>query len=421
MYLIPKIYCRIYQTAFRAVLPVLPYRNPKILNHLEAIPGVLKTKGCQHPLLVTDKNVMTLGLADPLLRACKKRGIPVSVFDEVKPNPTTGLVEQALEQYRSEGCDSLIALGGGSPMDCAKAVGARLARPRKSLAQMEGILRVMRKLPLLIAIPTTAGTGSETTLAAVITDSETRHKYAINDFPLIPAYAVLDPTVIHTLPAGVAASTGMDALTHAVEAYIGRSTTRQTREDAEKAVNLIFANIHGAVTHESTEAEKAMLDAAHYAGRAFTRSYVGYIHAVSHSLSGKYDMPHGLTNAILLPMVLEKYGRVIYKKLARLAICAGIGEAKEGKEVLARRFIQAIKDLNRDFGIPEKISGIQAADVPQLAGYAHHEANPLYPVPVLWNKKELETIYYEVMEEAVWNSEKSTSWCKSRESILAQE
>ena len=145
---------------------------------------------------------------------------------------------------------------------------------------------------MLIAIPTTAGTGSETTLAAVLINADTRHKFTINDFQLIPKYAILDPSTIHTLPVSIAATTGLDALTHAVEAYIGRSTTRQTRADAEKAVKLIFENLDASVNHESTEAESAMLKASHYAGRAFTRSYVGYIHAVSHSLSGQYNHPH---------------------------------------------------------------------------------------------------------------------------------
>ena len=221
-------------------------------------------------------------------------------------------------------------------MDLAKAVGVLLARPGKPLERFAGILKVRRKLPVLIAIPTTAGTGSETTLAAVLIDGNTRHKFAINDFPLIPKYAVLDPSNIHTLPSHIAASTGLDALTHAVEAYIGRSTTKQTRADAENAVKLIFENFDAAVNHENTAAESAMLKASHYAGRAFTRSYVGYIHAVSHSLSGKYDLPHGWTNAVL----------------------------------------------------PE--------DIPLLASYADKEANPLYPVPVLWNAKELEEIYREV-------------------------
>ena len=281
-------------------------------------------------------------------------------------------------------------------MDCAKAVGACVARPKKPLRKMAGILRVGRKTPLLIAVPTTAGTGSETTLAAVIVDSDTRHKYSINDFPLIPAYAVLDPAVIGTLPYSVAAATGMDALTHAVEAYIGRSTTGYTRREAKKAVRSVFHDIEAAAEHRSRRAEKGMLIAAHRAGRAFTRSYVGYIHAVSHSLSGKYNMPHGRTNAILLPIVLEMYGPVIYKKLAELAVCAGLGKAAEGREILAGKFIRAVYELNEKLGIPKTIEGIEEEDIDMLAAYADKEANPLYPVPVLWDKEALKKVYERV-------------------------
>lgn len=388
-----KIYCRAFQLTFRAALPLLPYRDPIQLHSLEAIPDVLRKKALRRPLLVTDRAIRSLGLTREIEALLERAGTAAAVYDAVEQNPTSDMVEQALSLYRESGCDCMIAFGGGSPMDCAKAVGARLARPEKPLSKMSGILKVMRKLPLLIAVPTTAGTGSETTLAAVIVDPHTRHKYVINDFALIPSYAVLDARVVHTLPAHVAAATGMDALTHAVEAYIGRSTTRHTRADAQEAVRLVFANIRDAAAHTRPEAEEKMLIAAHLAGRAFTRSYVGYIHAVSHSLSGKYNMPHGQTNATLLPIVLEMYGEAAHKKLARLAACAGIGAAGQSDAARAESFIQAIRALNDALGIPRSIEGIQEADIAQLAAYADKEANPLYPVPVLWDKARLEAVY----------------------------
>lgn len=398
MNIFKKTYCRIFQICFRAALPVLPYRNPKIHETVRNVPDILKKHNLYKPLIVTDKTIRSLKLTEELENALSDSGIDFVVFDETVPNPTTAIVEAALKKYNQNSCDALIAFGGGSPMDCAKAVGARVARPNKSLSQLAGILRVIKKIPLLIAIPTTSGTGSETTLACIITDSETRHKYAMNDFPLIPDYAVLDPNITHSLPYEIAATTGMDALTHAVEAYIGRSTSKETRADSEKAVELIFKNIENASEHKSYDAEKAMLYAAHYAGRAFTRSYVGYIHAVSHSLSGEYNMPHGLTNAIILPIVLKKYGAAVYKKLARLAEFANIGDKNDSDKVRAEKFISAIESLNNKLGIPSKIKGINTKDVPKLAAYADKEANPLYPVPILWNAKELEEIYYEIME-----------------------
>lgn len=388
-----KIYCRIYQKVFRAALPLLPYRNPVIRHSIEDVNDIMQENKLKRPLLVTDGQIRGLGLTKNLERHLSENGKQPVVYDRTGANPTTEMVMEALKCYRAGECDCIIAFGGGSSMDCAKAVGACVARPKKDLKKMAGILKVVKKTPVIIAIPTTAGTGSETTLAAVIVDSETKHKYVINDFPLIPSYAVLAPSVIKSLPQSVAAATGMDALTHAVEAYIGGSTTGMTRADAEEAVSLIFANIEAASRHESTRSEACMLKAAHLAGRAFTRSYVGYIHAVSHSLSGKYNMPHGLTNAVLLPIVLEMYGSRVYKKLARLAVCAGLGDEDEGEEKLAKRFIAEIYSMNERLGIPKRIEGIKKEDIDELSMYADREANPLYPVPVLWDRRELKKIY----------------------------
>lgn len=381
MNIIKKAYCRIFQMTFRAALPVLPYRNPKILHQMQQVPEILTEKKLKKPLLVTDKTIRDLGITGKLERLLTINGMPPAVYDETEQNPTTDMVMKALQIYRDNSCDCIIAFGGGSPMDCAKAVGACIARPKKKLQKMAGILKVLKKTPLIVAVPTTAGTGSEATLAAVIVDSETRHKYIINDFPLIPSYAVLDPAVIRSLPSSVCAATGMDALTHAVEAYIGRSTSKQTRKDAEEATRLIFANIEKAAVHESEQAEENMLKAAHLAGRAFTRSYVGYIHAVSHSLSGKYNLPHGLTNAIILPAVLEMYGKHAHKKLAKLALCAELGKEGEGEKTLAETFIAAVCRLNENLGIPKTVSGIKEEDMDTLAAYADKEANPFTPFP----------------------------------------
>lgn len=345
---------------------------------------------------------MKLGLTKRLENALSENDIAYTIYDKTVANPTTDNVAEALELYQTNGCNALIGFGGGSSMDCAKAVGARIAKPKQSLAKMKGILKVHKKLPLLIAIPTTAGTGSETTLAAVITDAETRHKYAINDFPLIPRYAVLDPKVTLSLPPFITATTGMDALTHAVEAYIGNSTTPGTRKDALLAVKLIFENIDIVYNDgKNVDARRNMLHASFYAGCAFTKSYVGYVHAVAHSLGGEYNVPHGLANAILLPFVLEAYGTSIHKKLYRLALEAGIVEEGTPYDEAAKAFIDAIKDMKKRFHIGDTVKEIQEEDIPKLAHYADKEANPLYPVPVLMNAEELEDFYYLLMEEDI--------------------
>ena len=398
MNIFKKFYCRTFQAAFKLAGPILPYKDPEIIYNIEETYKILESKNHKKPILITDKILSETDAFKLLINSLSKHNVDYIFFDETVPNPTSDIVERAVSIYNENNCDCFIAFGGGSPMDCAKAAAARIARPKSTLKQLSGLIRIWKKLPTVIAIPTTAGTGSETTPTAVITDAKTRHKYTMNDFVLIPAHAVLDYRTTISLPQHIAATTGMDALTHAVEAYIGRTTFKKSRADAEDAVKLIFENIEKAVFEKDDNALKTMLIASHKAGRAFSRSYVGYIHAVSHSLSGKYNMPHGLTNAVILPIGLEKYGSVVYKKLAKLAKCANIGCGDYSDEMLAVKFIEAIKDMNKKLGIPEKLSGINEADIPEMAKYADKEGNPLYPVPVLWNAKELEQLYYSVME-----------------------
>ena len=395
---IRKIYCRAFQKAFHIAIPFLPYRKPKIAGSVKELPEIIMRHKCTHVLIITDGGIMTLGLTRRLEKVLKEAGIPYTIYDKTVANPTTVNVREALELYHKEGCDAIIGFGGGSSMDCAKAVGACAVKPNQSLAQMKGILKVHKKLPLLMAVPTTAGTGSETTLAAVITDADTRYKYAINDFPLIPRYAVLDPKVTLSLPPFITATTGMDALTHAVEAYIGNSTTIDTRRDALKAVKLIFENIDIAYEHgDNIHARRNMLHASFYAGCAFTKSYVGYVHAVAHSLGGQYNVPHGLANAILLPLVLREYGSCIDKKLHRLAIAAGLADKNTPDHEAAELFIRSIEEMKERFGIVNIVKEIQETDIPKLAHYADKEANPLYPVPKLMDASELEKFYYMLM------------------------
>ena len=397
MNIFKKIYCRAFQACFHIAIPILPYRDPKILHSIEELPAEFKSQGINKVFLVTDSIIRKL--AEKLEALLPAEGIECVVYDKTKPNPTVANIEEALAIYNAEKCQAIIAFGGGSSIDCAKAVGARAACPRKSLKQMKGILKVHRRLPLLAAIPTTAGTGSETTVATIITDDETHYKYPISDFPLIPRIAVLDPKVTFTMPASLTATTGMDALTHAIEAFIGGSTTKLSRAYAIKAVQLILANIENAYKNGYDEAaRKNMLVAANLAGSAFSRSYVGYIHAIAHSLGGAYNIPHGLANSVLLPVVLKNYGKKAWKKLRILAVEGGIAYKTDSAQSAAEKLIAEIYRLNAAMGIPNTLKGIKEDDIPELARRADKEANPLYPVPVLWNAKELEHFYYDVME-----------------------
>lgn len=403
MFILKRIYCRVFQFSFRAALPVLPYREPEIIPSCDKLDAVFSKRNVSSVLVVTDKGIVDNGLVVPVENVLKRCGIKYVVYSDTQPNPTVNNVEDALKLYLDNNCNTLIAIGGGSSMDCAKAVGARAVYPKKTIDDIKGKLRVLRKLPTLIAIPTTAGTGSEVTLAAIITDPKTKHKYAMMSFPLIPHFAVLDASLTYSLPPHLTATTGVDALTHAVEAYIGRSTSAETRKLSEEAVKLVFENVEKAYRDgKDFKARDNMLHAAYKAGIAFSKSYVGYIHAVAHSLGGRYGTPHGLANAVIMPYVLDAYGESVYKKLHRLAVAAGISNENDDTAESAKRFIGAIRDLNARMGIPHKIKGIVKEDIPIMAHHAEKEANPLYPVPKLMTKEELESFYYKIAD---WSME----------------
>ncbi len=393
-------YCRAFQAAFRIALPILPYREPEIVPTCAELARVFVKEKIKKVLIVADQGVKNAGLLTPIETTLAKSDVSYVVYDKTRPNPTVDNVEEALSLYVKNSCDALIAVGGGSPIDCAKAVGARVVYPKKSVGKLKGLLRVWRRLPPLIAVPTTAGTGSETTVAAVIVDAEKQYKYTILSFPLIPTYAVLDPELTFSLPPSLTATTGIDALVHAVEAYIGRSTTKETRRLALDATKLIFENLEIAFNDgRNRDAREKMLRAAHMAGLAFSKSYVGYIHAVAHTLGGRYGTPHGLANAVITPYVLDAYGKSVYRKLRDLAVAAGVATLRDDAKTAAEKMIAAIRELNAKLGIPEKLAGIKKEDISAMARLASREANPLYPVPKLFDVKELECFYCCVADE----------------------
>ena len=340
MNILKRIYCRTYQAGFRLALPLLPYREPEILKTVEDAASLIKEKGGKKVLIITDSGITKLGLHKNLTEGLERQSVDYTVYDKTVPNPTFANVEEAYALYKTENCDCLIGLGGGSSMDCAKAVGARAARPKKHISRLMGKFKVFKKIPLFIAIPTTAGTGSEVTVASVLTDSDTQAKYPIYDFFLIPYYAVHDWRLTAGLPKSLTATTGMDALTHAVEAYIGRSTTKHTRILSKEAVKLIHDNLYRAyINGNDEEARQNMLFASYLAGASFTQSYVGYVHGLAHALGGKYGTPHGLANSVILPHFLHAYGKAIEKKLARLARVCGEANENDTDALACRNFI----------------------------------------------------------------------------------
>lgn len=397
-----KAYCRLYQKAFKVTSFFLPWREPEVIKgegSIGTLPKLIKKMDVTNVLIITDKGIVSIGLMDELIRGLSAKGIEFTIYDKTVPNPTIDNIEEALQLYKENQCQAIIAFGGGSPMDCAKGVGARIARPKKTIAQLKGELKVRKAIPLLIAVPTTAGTGSEATVAAVITDRETKDKFIIIDPVLIPHIAILDPLLTVKLPPSITAATGMDALTHAVEAYIGRSNTKETRQYCREAITLIFENLYTAYSDGADIVARTNMQKASYlAGVAFTRAYVGNVHAIAHTLGGYYSVPHGLANAIIMPYVLEYYGESVHTHLAELADLIGVSDGEDSIKEKANKFILAVKRLNDDMGMPTKISGLIEDDIPVLAERALKEANPLYPVPVIFSKGDMVQLYQMIKE-----------------------
>ena len=356
------------------------------------IPGLLKKMGVSKVMVVTGRHVGKT-LAPEIIDAIRAAGIDAVHFSDVTANPTSDTVYTIRDRYLSEGCNGFLAIGGGSPIDAAKGAACLCVRKRATLNDLGGLLRVLRPIPPFIAVPTTSGTGSETTMAAVITDSQTRHKYAIMDPIIIPHRAVLDPELVMGLPRGTTAATGMDALTHAVESYISvMNKPKKSARYAEEATVLIFRYLERAYRDGGdVEAREKLMEAAYKAGWSFGRTGVGNVHAIAHTLGGLYDTPHGLANAVILPVVLEDYGEAVHKPLARLAELTGVRTAGTDREK-AEAFIAEIYAMNERMGIPRGFDCIKLRDIPQMCAWAEAEANPVYPVPVIYDKAHMEKI-----------------------------
>ncbi len=389
-----------YQRAYNKIMKyasiVLPIPIPKVLEgegSIKKLANEKKLKKLKNILIVTDKILVKLNLLDDLLVSLKENNINYIIYDAVQPNPTIENIENGLILYKKNKCDGIIAFGGGSPMDCAKIIGARVSNPYMSVRRMKGLFRVFLPIPPFFCIPTTAGTGSETTIAAVITDPTTHEKFAINDIKLVPKIAVLDPNLMLGLPKHITSTTGLDALTHAVEAFIGLNGTKFTNEKAKNAVKLIFNNLEEVYNNpKNIEARNNMALASFDAGVAFTRAYIGYVHAIAHNMGGMYGVPHGLANAIILPYVLEYYGESIINKLADLAKVTKIEDNKDNNKTLAKKFINKIKEMNKKMEIPTSIKELKMSDIPLLAKRALKEANPAYPVPKIMNYEDCQNL-----------------------------
>ena len=397
-----KLYARTVQTILRLGAYTLNFREPELLfgeHSVHQLAHSLRAKKFKKVLIITDKGIVDEGLLNPLIQDLENEDIQFILYYKVKPNPPIELVHEVADMYQKHECEAMIAFGGGSVIDCGKASGIKVVKPNKSVSDYKGLLKVRKDTPYFIAIPTTAGTGSEATLASVVTE-ETKDdylKYAIMDPKLIPDMAVLDSTLTIQLPQNLTAHTGMDALSHAVEAYIGRSNTRTTKHLSKKAVQLIYENLESAYKDGTNHAaRKNMQNASYYAGVAFGRAYIGYVHSLSHAITAYYGTPHGYANAIIMPIVLRSYGKSAEKQLADLADVNELTTASASNTKKANALIQMIEKLNEKMNIPKYISEIKAKDIDDIASQAQSEANPLYPVPKIYSKKDLKQLLYQI-------------------------
>ncbi|MDX2321787.1 MAG: iron-containing alcohol dehydrogenase [Moritella sp.] len=374
---------------------LVPIPLPKLIEGEGTIKQAalaLTELGGTKPLIVTDATLVKLGIAKHLTDALDAENITYVLFDAVTPDPTLQLVGQGLLYYQQNNCDSVIALGGGSPMDCAKGIAAAAVK-NVDVRKLVGLLRVRKSLPPFIAIPTTAGTGSEATVVAVVTDPVKKQKFTIVDPSLVPAVAILDPLLMQGLPAKITAETGIDALTHAVESYIGYHATAQIKAYAYDAVKRIFANLPKAYADgRDLEARRQMSVASFNAGVAFTRASIGYVHAIAHQLGGYYHIPHGLANAVILPHVLEFSFANSLCRYAELAIAAGLATSEDSQIAAAHKFVAGVKALNQTLNIQADFPELKQSDIPELAKRAVREAYCDYPVPKLMNKAQCESL-----------------------------
>jgi len=341
-------------------------------------------------LIVTDSIISKLGLLKDLTDALTAGGAQYVVFDEITPDAPIPLIEKGIAFYQEHDCDAIVAFGGGSSMDASKAIAVSVSNP-KPLRKLAGYLKGLRAPVRIYAVPTTAGTGSEVTVAAVISDPERHSKLVIVDPRMVPKMAALDPNLMTGLPPHITAATGIDALTHAIEAFVGNWCTPYSDGMALSAVGLIFENLRTAYSDgKNLEAREKMSLASTYAGFAFTRANVGYVHAIAHQFGGYYHTPHGLANAIMLPHVLKFSSPAIIDRLALLAVRARVGTEDESSDVLAQKFLDAVDQLNRDLGIPLYLDALKESDIPALARAACKEAHTGYPVPRYMTQSECE-------------------------------
>lgn len=366
------------------------------LGSLKKLPAFLKAAGSDNVMLISDRGLEAIGVVDKVRAIIKDAGLQYSEYLDVVPNPTTDCVDECAAQYKAAGCTAIIALGGGSPMDVAKAVGV-VAKFGGTISDYEGVGKVPGPIDTLIAVPTTAGTGSEVTVAAVITDEARNYKLSVLGPQISPTYAVLDPELIMTAPASVAAACGVDALIHAMESYINTAANPFSMAIAEKAMELIGRSIRKFVARrDDVDAACDMMLGSTFAGIAFANNRLGDIHAMSHPVSAFFHVAHGVANAVLMPTCFEFNALASDERYAK--IYEYITGKTAGADFVAQDLCDALRQLNKDLGIPACLAdvGVTEDKIPQMAIDAMKSGNVLVN-PRITTVKDVEALYKKAM------------------------
>ena len=379
----------------KLLLKLVPDRVPVTFVGREATSELCEAIAAMGPRrlgIVTDEGLIEVGIVGRVEAALDEAGVPWTVYSGVQPDPTHTQVEEGLRQLTEKGCDAILAVGGGSPIDAAKLMAAAATNPGP-LQKLEGTMKVRKPTLPLFALPTTAGTGSEATIAAVVSDPQTHQKKFVVDPKLLPSMAALDPTLMTGLPPHITAATGMDALTHAVESVLAKTATLQTEAWARIAIKAIFPNLPKAYAQgDDLAARRAMALASFYAGLAFTRTSVGYVHAIAHAFGASYGTPHGLGNAIALTPVLEFSIGAAAARMAMMARWLGIASDGTPDGEAAEAFVVAVRELSASLDIPTTLDALQQTDLSTIAKQVVAEAHMNYPVPCTMLQAECEVL-----------------------------
>lgn len=385
----------------KAAITVLPAPRPMVfagegsaLQLCQALAGFAHKK----VLIVSDKILKDLGVLQPLINKLNELGVQVAIFDSVLPDPTESIANKCLQAYQQERCDAVLAVGGGSSIDVAK-VAALAATNSKTPKQLVGIFKGRKPSAALYAIPTTAGTGSEVTAGAVISDDQTHVKGLVIDTKVVPRMVALDSAIMSGMPAKVTAETGIDALTHALEAYISDFANSESDVYANSAIKLILANLRTAYQQpKNLVAREAMAFASHYAGLAINQAGLGYVHAIAHQLGSHYGLAHGLSNAIVLPHIIDFSRPVIDKRLAELARFCQLVPQESTTAIAAQTFVNEIKILLRDVNIKTSVPNMKEQDFDAIMVAAFKEAHGTYAVPKYMHEEDCKEILFKIAQ-----------------------